>query len=343
MLIMTQNCAHLVMVWKVDKFFKKMKFNNWKIFGNDTDNLVFGSGKLQMINLDDCLDSLQGAQKDLVKKTRGKPMENDFDIVIFIVEVAPKGVVEPFTRRSRDNSRKDTETTKKRRHCCQEAEEGVLGPVGCWLLGLTDECTLGGYATGYSKFVTKNSKNEDKQSGSFERFTEKNKVVCFIVCFEHNISAYRVGDRRSYYPEDRVNHVDFDKSGNNNNNKRQLHRLKMKELNEMELTKHQENRRAVGGGSMMIFRMCLSMLVNGEIHLEFVDVATADAGNGSKTGPCASGLIGTWSSKFRADQGKEHNMGNKKGKQMKVMKGKLVLKAKKTQVALFLVLWCLLF
>ncbi|KAK1352512.1 hypothetical protein POM88_053209 [Heracleum sosnowskyi] len=235
-----------------------MKFNNWKTFGNATDSLALGSEKMQMINLDDPLDSLQGAQKNLVKKTRGKPMKNDFDIVIVIVEVAPKGVVEPFTRRSRDNSRKDIESTKQRRYCFQvsqdnqyegcdkeryltampayvnvgrivhqqkrnwqgpfqEAEEGVLGPVGCWLLGLTVECSLGGYATRYSKFVTKNSKNEDKQSESFERFTKKNKVVCLIMCFEHNISAYRVGDKRSYYPDDRVKHVDFDKSGNNNN------------------------------------------------------------------------------------------------------------------------------
>ncbi|KAL8149494.1 uncharacterized protein LOC141706404 [Apium graveolens] len=109
---------------------------------------------------------------------------------------------------------------------------------------MAEEYALGDYGTGYSKSMAKNSvnqvnvhqqtyraKNEDKQSGSYERFTGKDKAVCgepFVdrsgnrgYKNEHTTSAtYKVGDKSGYteyYHEDRVKHVAFDKSSNSNN------------------------------------------------------------------------------------------------------------------------------
>ncbi|KAK1398616.1 hypothetical protein POM88_008479 [Heracleum sosnowskyi] len=241
-----ENCAHLVKVWKTDNFFKKMELKNWKIFRNATDSLAFDSGKPQMINIDDSLDSQQVVHKDIFKWTRGEPVKNDFDIVI--TEVAPKGVAEPTTRRSRGNARKDakhTEYTKQRRQRCQKSQDNQC--KGCEKEKALTTVRLCSWWlwSGYSESVTKSSgnqanvyqrtfraKNEDKQSGSFERFTEKDKMVCgepFV---------------------DREKYVDFDKSGNTNN-KSKLRGLRMKDPKELELTEQKKNRRAAAGGSRM--------------------------------------------------------------------------------------------
>ncbi|XP_017251877.1 uncharacterized protein LOC108222467 [Daucus carota subsp. sativus] len=103
---------------------------------------------------------------------------------------------------------------------------------------------LGNYGTSYSKSLTQSggkgvnvyqqtyrAKNEDKQTGSYKRFTAKDKAVAgepFVDrCGnrghkdEHTTSAtYKVGDKRGYteyYREERVKHVDFDKRSRSNN------------------------------------------------------------------------------------------------------------------------------
>ncbi|XP_074368654.1 uncharacterized protein LOC141708777 [Apium graveolens] len=100
-----------------------------------------------------------------------------------------------------------------------------------------------GYGTSYSKSMTLSggsqvnvhqqtyrAKNEDKQSGSYERFTAKDKAVSgepFVdrsgnrgYKDEHTKSAtYKVGDKSGYteyYREERVKHVEFDKSSSSN-------------------------------------------------------------------------------------------------------------------------------
>lgn len=102
----------------------------------------------------------------------------------------------------------------------------------------------GGYGTSYLKSMTKSggspvyvyqktyrAKNEDKRSGSYERFTAKEKAVCaqpFVdrsgnrgYKNEHTKSTtYKVGDKNGYteyYREERVKHVDLNKSGSSNN------------------------------------------------------------------------------------------------------------------------------
>ncbi|KAL6518189.1 hypothetical protein OROMI_033890 [Orobanche minor] len=109
-----------------------------------------------------------------------------------------------------------------------------------------DSYAVGNYGTTCSKSITKTGgnqvsvrqqtyrvKNEDKQSGSYERFTAKDKTVSgepFVdrsgnrgYKDEHTTSStYKVGDKRGYteyYREDRVKRVDYGKSSNSNNNK----------------------------------------------------------------------------------------------------------------------------
>ncbi|KAL6518188.1 hypothetical protein OROMI_033889 [Orobanche minor] len=111
---------------------------------------------------------------------------------------------------------------------------------------MAEEYALGVYDTSYSKSMTKSGgnqvsvrqqtyrvKNEDKQSGSYERFTAKDKTVSrepFVdrsgnrgYKDEHTTSStYKVGDKSGYteyYREERVKHVDYGKSSNSNNNK----------------------------------------------------------------------------------------------------------------------------
>ncbi|KAL6552576.1 hypothetical protein OROHE_007940 [Orobanche hederae] len=106
-----------------------------------------------------------------------------------------------------------------------------------------DSYAVGNYGTTCSKSITKSGgnqvsvrqqtyrvKNEDKQSGSYERFTAKDKTVSgepFVdrsgnrgYKDEHTTSAtYKVGDKRGYteyYREERVKHVDYGKSSNSN-------------------------------------------------------------------------------------------------------------------------------
>ena len=103
---------------------------------------------------------------------------------------------------------------------------------------------LGAYGTSYAKPMTQSggkgvnvyqqtyrAKNEDKQTGSYKRFTAKDKTVAgepFVdrsgnrgCKDEHTKSAtYKVGDKRGYteyYREERVKHVNFDKSSKSNN------------------------------------------------------------------------------------------------------------------------------
>lgn len=109
---------------------------------------------------------------------------------------------------------------------------------------MAEEYALGDYGTNQSKPMvlsggsqvnvyqqTYRAKNEDKQSGSYERFTAKDKAVCaepFVdrsgnrgYKNEYTSSAtYKVGDKSGYteyYHEDRVKHVEFDKTSNSNN------------------------------------------------------------------------------------------------------------------------------
>ncbi|KAL6552575.1 hypothetical protein OROHE_007939 [Orobanche hederae] len=111
---------------------------------------------------------------------------------------------------------------------------------------MAEEYALGVYDTSYSKSMMKSGgnqvsvrqqtyrvKNEDKQSGSYERFTAKDKTVSrepFVdrsgnrgYKDEHTTSStYKVGDKSGYteyYREERVKHVDYGKSSNSNNNK----------------------------------------------------------------------------------------------------------------------------
>ncbi|KAK1399830.1 hypothetical protein POM88_009693 [Heracleum sosnowskyi] len=103
---------------------------------------------------------------------------------------------------------------------------------------------LGDYGTSYSKSTTQSggsqvdvyqktyrARNEDKQSGSYERFTAKDKAVCgepFVdrsgkqgYKEEHTKSAtYKVGDKSGYteyHREEKVKHVEFDKSSGSKN------------------------------------------------------------------------------------------------------------------------------
>ncbi|XP_074365273.1 uncharacterized protein LOC141706407 [Apium graveolens] len=76
-------------------------------------------------------------------------------------------------------------------------------------------------------------KNEDKQSGSYDRFTAKEKTVSgepFVDRYGNRgyqnerttTSTYRTGNKRGYTEysrEEKVKHVDYDKSSYGNNNK----------------------------------------------------------------------------------------------------------------------------
>ncbi|WOH01192.1 hypothetical protein DCAR_0520573 [Daucus carota subsp. sativus] len=106
-----------------------------------------------------------------------------------------------------------------------------------------DSYALGDYGTTYSGSKagsqvsvhqdTYRVRNEHKQSGSYERFTAKDKTVRgepFVDRYgnrgyknEHTTTSnYKVGDKRGYTEyqrEDKVKHVDFNKSSYSNNNK----------------------------------------------------------------------------------------------------------------------------
>ncbi|KAL6494306.1 hypothetical protein OROGR_031106 [Orobanche gracilis] len=106
-----------------------------------------------------------------------------------------------------------------------------------------DSYAVGNYGTAYSKSMTRSGgdqvrvhqqtcrvKNEDKRTGSYERFTAKDKTVSrepFVdrsgnrgYKDEHTTSTtYKVGDKRGYteyYREDKVKPVDYGKSSNSN-------------------------------------------------------------------------------------------------------------------------------